>query len=301
MKKLIRKGKIKEVYEVSDTKLNFFFPDNVAVFDKIILNDIPRKGETLCKTSAYWFERVEEELGLRTHFIEMVEDHTISVKKIDRISDHKNIDKRTTNFVIPLEFISRYYVAGSLYERIEKGDVDYKILGFDEKPDYGDPLPDPFLEVSTKLEDYDKVLTEEEALKLSRLSEKEFQQVKKAVLSIDELIKNNIEKNGLLHVDSKKEFGMDEDRNLILVDTFGTADEDRFWEKDEYEKGNFIQKNREFVKQYYKDIGYLENIMRARENNEEEPSIPNLPEDIVQKTSELYVDMMKRLTDRKYT
>ena len=72
MRKLIRKGKVKEVFEVGKDRLSFFFTDNISLFDKIVPNDIPRKGETLCKTSKYWFDRVEEELGIKTHFIEMV-------------------------------------------------------------------------------------------------------------------------------------------------------------------------------------------------------------------------------------
>ncbi len=301
MRKLIRKGKVKEVYEIGEEHLSFFFTDNISVFDKIVPNDIPRKGETLCKTSTYWFEKAEDELGINTHFIEMVENNRMMVEKVDVITDYDKIDKNTTNYLIPLEFICRYFVAGSLYDRIREGEVDYTDFGFDEKPDYGERLPDPLFEVTTKLEDYDKKLTIEEALKISGLTDDQFEEIKDATLKIDELIKNNVEKNGLLHVDGKKEFAMDENRNIMLVDTFGTADEDRFWDKEEYDKGNFIEKSKEFVRQYYRDVGYHKEIIEASRNNEEEPSIPPLPEDMVEKTSELYVDMMKRLTDGEYT
>ncbi len=301
MRKLIRKGKVKEVYEIGEEHLSFFFTDNISVFDKIVPNDIPRKGETLCKTSTYWFEKAEDELGINTHFIEMVENNRMMVEKVDVITDYDKIDKNTTNYLIPLEFICRYFVAGSLYDRIREGEVDYTDFGFDEKPDYGERLPDPLFEVTTKLEDYDKKLTIEEALKISGLTDDQFEEIKDATLRIDELIKNNVEKNGLLHVDGKKEFAMDENRNIMLVDTFGTADEDRFWDKEEYDKGNFIEKSKEFVRQYYRDVGYHKEIIEASRNNEEEPSIPPLPEDMVEKTSELYVDMMKRLTDGEYT
>ncbi|MFO7791959.1 MAG: phosphoribosylaminoimidazolesuccinocarboxamide synthase [Candidatus Saliniplasma sp.] len=301
MKKLIRKGKVKEVYEIEEDQLSFFFTDNVSVFDKIVPNDIPRKGETLCKTSTYWFEKVEEELGITTHFIEMSEKNSMVVKKIDVISDYKRIDESTTNYLIPLEFICRYFVAGSLYDRIENGKVDYNEFGFDERPEYGEHLPEPCFEVTTKLEEYDKILTKEEALEVSGLTEDEFEEIKKLTLKIDGFIENNVEKNGLLHVDGKKEFAMDEDRKIMLVDTFGTADEDKFWDMEEYKEGNFIQKSKEFVKQYYRDIGYYKAIIEAREKNEEEPSIPPLPEDMVEQTSELYIDMMEKLTNGEYT
>ena len=299
MKKLIRKGKVKEVYEVDEDRLKFFFTDNISVFDKVIPNDIPRKGETLCKTSSYWFKKCEE-LGIKNHFIDMPEDQVMEVRRVDVIKDYDKIDQNTTNYLIPLEFIARYFVAGSLYDRIKKGKLDYKELGFDEEPEYGDRLPNPHFEVTTKLEEFDKNLTKEKALEISGLTEDEYEEIKDTVLKIDEIIDKKIEKNGLLHVDGKKEFAMDEDRNIMLTDTFGTADEDRFWEKDEYEKGKFVQKSKEFVRQYYRETGYHEKLMDAREKGEEEPPIPPLPDEMVEKTSELYVKIMSRLTDGKY-
>lgn len=299
MKKLIRKGKVKEVYEIGPDELEFHFTDNISVFDKMVPNEIPRKGETLCKTSTYWFEK-SEELGFKTHFIDMTEEDKMKVEKTEVIEDYDKIDEKTTNYLIPLEFISRYFVAGSLYDRIQKEEIDHKELGFDDKPEYGDRLPIPHFEVTTKLEEYDRKLDKKEALSIAGLTEKEYEQIKDMVFEIDEIIKENVEKNDLLHVDGKKEFGMNDDRELMIIDTFGTADEDRFWEKEEYEKGNFVQKSKEFVRQYYREIGYHEELMKARDKNKKEPPIPPLPDDMVENTSELYLNLMSRLTDGTY-
>ncbi len=299
MKKLIRKGKVKEVFHIGEDKLEFLFTDSISVFDKIIPNDIPRKGESLCKTSSYWFKKAEK-TGVNTHFIERKDEKRMEVEKVEVIEDYDEIDEDTTNYLIPLEFIARYFVAGSLHDRIERGDIEYEKLGFSEEPDYGDRLPEPFFEVTTKLEEYDRKLDEEEALSISGLTESEFDEIKKTVLEIDDMIKENVEKNDLLHVGGKKEFAMDEDRELMLVDTFGTADEDSYWEKDEYEKGNIVQQSREFVWQYYKETGYHERLMEARRKGEEEPDLPPLPDEIVDQTSEMYVEMMSRLTDGRY-
>ena len=299
MKKLIRKGKVKEVYEIGPDELEFHFTDNISVFDKVVPNEIPRKGETLCKTSTYWFEKTEE-LGFDTHFIDMTEEDKMKVERVQVIEDYDKIDEETTNYLIPLEFIARYFVAGSLHDRIEKEKIDYEILGFDQKPEYGDRLPEPHFELTTKLEEFDRKLDKEEALSIAGLTEEEFEKIKEMVFQIDEFIKENVEKNGLIHVDGKKEFAMNENRELMVIDTFGTADEDRFWEKDEYEKGNFVQKSKEFVRQYYRESGYHEELMGAREKNDKEPPIPPLPEDMVKKTSELYLNLMFRLTDGTY-
>jgi len=299
MKKLIRKGKVKEVYEIGPEELEFHFTDNISVFDKVVPNEIPHKGETLCKTSAYWFKKTEE-LGFNTHFIEITEKDKMKVESVEVIEDYDEMDEETTNYLIPLEFIARYFVAGSLHDRIEKGKIDHEELGFDEKPSYGDRLPEPHFEVTTKLEEYDRKLNKEEALSIAGLTEQEFKNIKKTVFEIDKFIEGNVEKNGLLHVDGKKEFAMNENRELMVVDTFGTADEDRFWEKDEFEKGNFVQKSKEFVRQYYRESGYHEELMEAREKDKKEPPIPPLPENMVEKTSELYIKLMSRLTDGTY-
>lgn len=297
MKKLIRKGKVKEVYELDKEKLQFLFTDNISVFDQIVPNDIPRKGETLCKTSSYWFRKADEELGMRTHFVDMPEDNKMTVKKVDVISDYEGIDEDTSNYLIPLEFICRYFVAGSLHDRLKNGQIDPGDVGFDKIPEYGKRLPDPLFEVTTKLEDFDKKLDKEEALKISGLTEEEYEEIEQAILDIDKLVEENVEKNGLIHADGKKEFAMDEDRNIMLVDTFGTADEDRFWNLEEYEKGNFVHNSKEFVRQYYRESGYHAELMEARNKGEEEPSIPPLPEEKVKKTSRLYINTMHRLTD----
>ncbi len=300
MKKLIRKGKVKEVYDIGDGLLEFFFTDNISVFDKVIPNDVPRKGETLCKTSTYWFRRTESDLQIPTHFVERENDEHMIVKKVDIITDHHEIHGDTTNFLIPLEFISRYYVAGSLLDRINRGDVDYRKFGFTEKPVYGQKLPKPFFEMTTKFEAHDRPVTREEAKEISSLSEEELVEIEDAVMKIDTMMEKTVEKNGLIHVDGKKEFAMDENRELMLVDTFGTADEDRFWEMDAYREGKFIEKSKEFVRSHYRDIAYHQELMDARERGEDEPPIPPLPDEMVSKTSELYVSIMSRLTDGTY-
>ncbi len=300
MKKLIRKGKVKEVYDIGDDHLMFFFTDNISVFDKVIPTDVPRKGESLCKTSTYWFNRLKNDLRINTHFIEMLDEQTMKVEKVDVIKDYDKIDNSTTNYLIPLEFICRYYVAGSLNDRIQRGEVDFRDYGFKEMPKYGDRLPKPHFEVTTKLEKFDRHITYDEALEISGLTDEEYLEIKDAVMKIDRLIERTVEKNGLLHVDGKKEFAMDHNREIMVIDTFGTVDEDRFWELSEYKKGNFVEKSKEFVRQYYRDIGYHKDLMEARREGEDEPMIPSMPEDVMIAASKLYVDLMKRLTDGTY-
>ncbi|MBU4255700.1 MAG: phosphoribosylaminoimidazolesuccinocarboxamide synthase [Candidatus Thermoplasmatota archaeon] len=300
--RLIMKGKVKEVYETeNENELEFFFTNHISVFDKVIPSEIEYKGETLCRTSSYWFS-VAENIGIKTHFIKTTGPDRMRVKKVDVIRDYSKLNEKTTNYLIPLEFICRYYVAGSLFDRIKNKEIKNETLGFD--PDYnvkyGDKLTTPFFEVTTKLEKTDRNLNLDEALKISGISEDEYKSIKEMFLRIDEKMNNDVGRRGLIHVDGKKEFAFDENRDIMLIDTFGTADEDRFWDADKYEKGEFVELSKECVRQYYREINYHEKLASARKNGLTEPDIPPLPDDQIQKTSELYIKLFEKITGEKF-
>ena len=120
---------MKEVYEVSPRELEFFFTDQISVFDKVIPTQVPHKGETLCRTSAHWFQIVED-LGIRTHFLRLEGGDRMRVRRVEVISDYDRITSKTTNFLIPLEVIARYYVAGSFHDRINGGRIRPEDAGF---------------------------------------------------------------------------------------------------------------------------------------------------------------------------
>jgi phosphoribosylaminoimidazole-succinocarboxamide synthase len=154
--------------------------------------------------------------------------------------------------------------------------------------------------VTTKLEKLDRELTRDEALAISKLSRAEYNDLVDAVLSIDSRLNDDVRRRGLIHVDGKKEFAMDDERRLMLVDTFGTADEDRFWDLKEYEQGRQVELSKEFVRQYYRKIGYHQALMDARAAGKPEPDIPALPDDVTKQVSELYVNLFERLTGQKF-
>lgn len=303
--KLIQVGKVKEVYELKGSnQLEFKFTDKISVFDKVIPSMIPRKGESLCRTSAFWFER-SIELGVKSHFIELTGPDTMRVKRVNVERNMNRITPDSTSILVPLEFIARYYVAGSLLDRMKKGKVTNEEVGFphDHTPRYGEPLPEPLFEATTKLEEIDRPVTNEEARELAKLSRDEWEQIREAVLKVDEFIARQAGSRGLIHVDGKKEFGLDDNRELMLLDTFGTADEDRFWDVEQYEKGKLVELSKEAVRQYYRNTGYHEELMRAREeglSKDREPPIPSLPKNEIEKIAGLYQEMYERLTGQDF-
>jgi phosphoribosylaminoimidazole-succinocarboxamide synthase len=298
---LIRSGKVKEVYAVGEKELEFVFSDRISVFDKIIPSSIPFKGETLARTSAYWFEAVEQ-LGIPTHYIRTTSSNTMRVKRVEVISDYSQINTQTRNYLIPLEFITRSFVYGSLWDRVKQGAIKPEQLGFEtgHEVKLAEPLPEPFFEVTTKLEKTDRNIDTAEALKISGVTPKEFEELKQLCLRIDEEISTRVKRRGLIHVDGKKEFAFDAERKLMVVDTFGTADEDRFWDAAEFEQGRYVERSKEFVRQFYRKSGYHEALSTARRDRSEEPAIPPLPENIVKQASDVYIKLFEDITGQHF-
>ena len=297
----IMTGKVKEVYLVDENTLEFAYTDKISVFDKIIPSTVPHKGETLCRTAKYWFNILSKN-GIRNHYIDEPASDRMRVERVNIIRDYSKINEKTVNYLIPLEVICRHYAAGSLMDRVKAGKITAKDLGFpeDHVVKYGEKLPIPYLESTTKLEATDMNLTDAEAKKMAGLSDAEYKEIMDTVLKIDNIIAKEAAKRNLIHCDGKKEFGYDKQRHLMVVDTFGTLDEDRWWDSEEYAKGNIVELSKEFVRQYYRETGYHGKLYAAREAGKPEPDIPALPQDIIDRVSKLYIDMYERITGEKF-
>lgn len=298
--KLLRTGKVKEVYDAGPNELLFRFTNNISVFDKVIPSQIPRKGESLNRTSEFWFQRIEAEGICRTHYRSRPKADEMTVEKVQVIADYDKLNEDTTGYLIPIEVICRHYAAGSLLDRLEDGRLTPDVVGLDAMPEKGEPLPKPFIEFTTKLEKVDRPISEAEALEMSGLTEKELDHLKDVVRRIDVMIEEHVAPRGLIHADGKKEFAFDAERNLMIVDTFGTLDEDRWWEADAYAKGELVERSKEFVRAHYRETGYHEELEAARKAGEPEPAIPALPEDVVQATAKLYAEMFERITGEPF-
>jgi len=299
--KYLRRGKVKEVYEISPTELEFRFTDDISVFDKHIPSEIPHKGETLARTAAHWFA-VCGRLSVPHHFLGLAGPTAMRVKRVQVVPNPRTLGPHPRNYLVPLELIVRYYLAGSMWDRVRSGAVRPADLGFPagKQLEYGVPLPEPHFEATTKLEPVDRLLTTREALELSALDARQLDHLKETILRIDEAMQREIGPRGLLHVDGKKEFAVDADGALMVVDTFGTADEDRFWDRAAYERGRQVDFSKEFVRQHYRSTGYYDRLQQAREAHAEEPPIPALPPLLVDEVSRLYTTVFQRLTGEPF-
>ncbi|MDP6871079.1 MAG: phosphoribosylaminoimidazolesuccinocarboxamide synthase [Candidatus Thalassarchaeaceae archaeon] len=299
MAQMMYQGKVKQVWSTDDPGvIEFRYTDQISVFDQIIPSLVPRKGESLNRTTCHWFNLVEQEGICETHLIEMNAPDRCLARKFEVIKEPGAIPRDMENVFVPLEVICRHHLAGSGWRRYERGDVGSEEFGFEpgQSLEMGVKLPRPYLEVSTKFEKFDRLLDRQEALEISNLTDEEFDAILDCVLAIDEIIEREASARGLIHVDGKKEFALGDGRKPVLVDSFGTLDEDRWWDAETYEKGQIVSLSKEFVREYYLGTGHHTELYQARKSGTTEPPIPPLPGEIISRTANLYSEMFERLT-----
>ena len=283
-------GSVKDLIVIEEPLNNrtgrgrFIFSDRYSVFDWGEMPDhIPNKGKSLCISAAYFFEKLRAR-GINTHYLGLVEDNkTIKLSEIKRPVDTMEVklvrvlkpsQKVSTydysiyksgnnNFLIPLEIIYRKSLpeGSSAFKRLREGNLKLEDLGLKEMPLPGQTLHQPFLDVSTKLEESDRYLGWEEAQKIAHLGDNELEEIRRMTLSINQLIGQEASKIGLQYEDGKIEFAFDEDRNLVVVDVLGTLDECRFTFK-----GMPISK--EIARLYYRKTLWYKELIDAKKKDE---------------------------------
>ena len=279
--KLYAKGKVRDIYEVGDYLL-LVSTDRLSAFDVIMSQGIPYKGMVLTKISEFWFNLTKDIIP--NHFITTdVNKYPTECKEYSEVLQNRSMLIKKAK-VIPIECIVRGYITGS-------GWKDYKrtgeISGIKLSPGLqeSEKFPEPLFTPSTKAEigDHDENISAEQAVQI--VGEENFNAVKSATINIYKKASDYALTKGIIIADTKFEFGKIEGK-IILVDEVLTPDSSRFWPFDKYQKGK-VQDS--YDKQFVRD--YLLSI-----NFNKQPPPPPLPEDIIRKTSEKYLDIYKKLT-----
>ncbi len=290
MAELIHTGSVKDVYRLGADEIEFRFSDRISVFDVPIPSAIPGKGAALCTMACHWFSRLDA-AGIPHHFLERSGPAAMRVLAVDQVPSLAARERPWRNVFVPLECIQRHYVAGSLLDRLRSGSVAPETLGFapGTQPAMGLKLPAPYFEMSTKFEANDRLLSREEAMALAGIGADTVEEIETLCRRIDGLIAQALSRASFFHVDGKKEFGFNAEGALMVVDVFGTLDEDRFWDRAAYEsRGATIDLSKEFVRQHYRAIGYKNALEAARAAGEPDPAIPPLPPAVIDETAALY-------------
>ncbi len=280
---LFRQGKVRNVYDLGD-KLLFVVSDRISAFDVIMPNGIPNKGKVLNAISSFWFEYTKD--IIKNHMITIDVDEIIAVD--DRLAPYKELLDGRAMLVkkaepIMVECIVRGYISGS-------GWKDYQATGkvsgitLPENMQLSGKFEEPIFTPSTKAEEgHDMNISQDEMR--SKVGDDVFELLKDKSIAIYKAARDYADEKGIIIADTKFEFGKIGDE-IIIMDEALSPDSSRFWPKADYEPG---RQQKSFDKQFLRD--YLESL-----DWDKTPPGPELPEDIIGKTSEKYIQAYKILT-----
>lgn len=274
----VRRGKVRDVYDLGDTLL-FVATDRISAFDYILPNGIPRKGEVLTRLSRFWFDLLQ----VPCHYIS---DDPATAQlppgtDIQLLQGRSMVVRRTD--VIPIECVARGYLSGSGWKEYQRSGT---VCGIPLPPGLSESsrLPEPIFTPATKAESgHDENITFEQTAAIIGLPLAT--QLRELTLDIYSRGCEYAAGRGIIIADTKFEFGL-RDGRVLLIDEVMTPDSSRFWPADSWEPG---RAQASFDKQFVRD--WLE-----RSGWDKNSPPPVLPDDVVQRTSERYIEAWQRLT-----
>jgi len=278
-----RQGKVRDIYEVDD-RLLMIATDRISAFDYVLASGIPDKGKVLTQLSAFWFGQTRDIVP--NHVISTdVAQYPLEFRADAAMLAGRSMLVRKAN-PVPIECVARGYLSGSGWkDYVATGAVCGIALpaGMRES----DRLPQPIFTPATKATSgHDVNISEAEAGRL--VGEKLIATLRRLTLELYAFGTAHAESHGIILADTKFEFGLTEDESVILIDEVMTPDSSRYWPKDQYRPGG---PQPSFDKQYVRD--YLEQIEWNKQ-----PPVPSLPDDVVMRTQEKYLEAFRRLAGR---
>ena len=271
--KFLASGKVKDLYEYGEGLLLFRFSDRVSAYDVKFREDIPQKGEVLCKFAEFWFDT----LGVPNHFVRRLSDTEIIVKRMD---------------MIPMECVVRGYFYGSLAGRWKKGTVQ---VPEGTQTELAAKLPEPVFDPTTKSE-HDIPVDRQAALGMGLVTKEQFDWLSSKSVEIYRQMESVADAAGFILADLKLEFGID-DGEIVLGDSIG-PDEYRLWPKETYEVGRTQEAyDKQILRDWLTEHGHAKRFEDARGAGQE-PAAPAIPPEIVSKMTARYVSAYRRITGR---
>jgi len=275
---LLASGKVREIYDLGDALL-IVASDRISTYDVVHPTPIPDKGNVLTGVSSFWFQRTTD----------IVPNHVISVT--DGVPDEARgsgmVVRKLT--MLSVECVVRGYITGS-------GWKDYQATGkvsghtLPEGLKESDRLPRPLFTPSTKAEvGHDEAIDFEGAVELigdRALAER----VREVSIALYEFAAEHARANGIILADTKFELGLDADGTLTIGDEICTPDSSRFWPADEYAPGRGQPSfDKQFVRDWASSTGW-----------DRTPPAPPIPDDVVARTREKYVEAYERITGEPF-
>jgi len=264
----VASGKVREIYSIDQESLLLVASDRISTFDVVLPTEIPDKGRVLTGLSGFWFARTKN----------IVPNHLLALRPDGRSTECRKLE------MLPIECVVRGYLSGS-------GWKDYRATGavcghtLPQGLVESQQLPQPIFTPATKAQTgHDENIDRAAAVEL--VGEERFDQVEELSIALYKYVSVHAQARGIILADTKLEFGLDADGNLVLGDEAFTPDSSRFWPADEYQAGTTPPSfDKQFVRDYCESLGWDKTY----------PG-PELPDDVVEGTRDRYIEAFEKLT-----
>ncbi len=280
--KKIYSGKVRDLYEIDDTRMLMVATDRLSAFDVILAEPIPDKGKILTAISNFWFDKLGDLVP--NHFTgDKVED-VVPAEELPLVEGRAVVAKRLKP--VAVEAIVRGYIVGSGWKEYQKSGTVCGIqlpAGLKE----AGKLPQPIFTPSTKaaVGDHDENISFEQCEAI--IGKELAAQVRDVSIALYSAAVEYAATRGIIIADTKFEFGLDENGTLTLMDEVLTPDSSRFWPADSYAEGhNPPSFDKQFVRDWLESTGW-----------NKEPPAPPVPAEVAQKTADKYREALTRLTE----
>ncbi|MBN2127595.1 MAG: phosphoribosylaminoimidazolesuccinocarboxamide synthase [Candidatus Diapherotrites archaeon] len=274
------KGKVRDVY-VSDDKVFLIATDRQSAFDRNLAN-IPFKGQILTETSVFWFNETKD--IVKNHVIDLPDPNVVVCKKLK---------------VFPVEFVIRGYITGvtstSAWTAYSKGEREFCGNVLPEGLKKNQKFVKPIITPTTKSDEHDEKISAKEIIEQGLMTQKQWNYVAEKTMALFLRGQEIAEKHGLILVDTKYEFGYDENNEIYLIDEIHTPDSSRYWLKESYEKRFANGEEPENIDKEFLRLWFKENC-----DPYNDAVLPDAPEELVIGLSKKYIQLYELITGKEF-
>ncbi len=278
---LLHKGKVRDIYEIDDKHLLIVTTDRLSAFDVVMAEPIPFKGFVLTQMADFWFNKLS--FVVANHLSGISPESVVAENEVIQVKNRAIVARKLK--ALPIEAIVRGYLSGSGWKDYQKTQSLCGIKlpqGLKESAKISEPIFTPSSKEAVGRHDENISYEECEA----RVGKDIASRIKEISIKLYQEASTFALTKGIIIADTKFEFGLDDENHLVLIDEILTPDSSRFWPLDQYHEG---ASQPSFDKQFIRD--WLENSGWNKT-----PPPPSLPEDVIRKTSEKYLEAFKKLT-----
>ena len=273
-------GKVRDIYDQTD-KLVLITTDRHSSFDRIIAH-IPWKGQVLNQVSAWWFEQTKD----------IVPNHVLAIP-----DPNVTIAKKCA--MLPIEAVVRGYLTGvtdtAAWTRYSTGQRAFGGIVLPDGMRKNQRLPQPIFDPTTKEALHDRTLALEQMIAEGFITGELFDRVKETAFALFARGQQLAARNGLLLVDTKYEFGTDEDGGLVLIDEIHTPDSSRYWQLDSYEARFAAGEEPQYFDKEFLRLWFKEHSDPYRD-----ATLPPAPPELVEELSRRYILMYEQITGTEF-